>query len=145
MPTFKKSTQHNPFRRSFAAVMALAVLLQMGMVSVTHAACSSKGTERIALGELKSCCSFDSTQPPNFEFAALSQKCCDVEKSEAVFFSFKDSDKDLLSFDDLVASTPFALSADAFVPVALRHVQVHLKIPPSTGQTLLRRDCRLNV
>ena len=140
MPKPKTLIQHNPFRRSFAAVMALAVLLQMGMVSVTHAACSSKGTERIALGEIKSCCAHEAP-----DFTSLSQKCCDVEKSEAVFFSFKDSDKELSGFDELAASTPFALSADAFVPVALRHVHVHLKIPPSTGQTLLRRDCRLNV
>lgn len=123
-----------------AVLMTLAVLLQMGMVSITHAACLSKGTERIAIGEFKSCCAHEAP-----EFMSISQKCCDVEKNEAVFFSFRDSDKELFSFDELVAVTAFALSADAFVSVALRHVQVHLKIPPSTGRTLLKRDCRLNV
>lgn len=120
--------------------MAVAVLLQMGMVSVTYAACSSKGTERIAFGEIKSCCAHAAP-----DFAALSQKCCDVEKSEAVFFSYKDGDDDSKGSADGVSLTAFLPTADAFVPVALRHVQVHLKIPPATGRDLLALHARLNV
>ena len=120
--------------------MAVAVLLQMGMVSVTYAACSSQGTERIAFGEIKSCCAHVAP-----DFAALSQKCCDVEKSQAVFFSYKDGDDDPRMFTDGVSPTAFHTTADAFVPVALRHVQVHLKIPPAAGRDVLVLHARLNV
>lgn len=138
MPSNK--TSPNAFRRSFAAVMALAVLLQMGMVSVTYAACSSKGTQRVALGELKSCCTH-----PILDFTALSQKCCEIEKSEAVFFSHKDSKDESNIVTDSVDLTHFALSADATVAVPLRQVETHIKIPPRPGQVLILRDCRLNV
>lgn len=127
-------------RRTFAVMLTVAVLLQMGMVSVTYAACSSKGTERIALGELKSCCT-----PPVFDFSALSQKCCDIEKSEAVFFSHKDSKDELNLLAEMLHVSHFALSADATVAVPLRHPEVHIKVPPRPGQILIIRDCRLNV
>lgn len=138
-----KGTNHNSLtllRRCFAAMMMVAVLLQMSMVSVTYATCSSEGTERIALGELKSCCVH-----PALDFSALSQKCCEIEKSEAVFFKFKDSHEELISFGELIDATPFALSADALVTSALPHLPPHPEIRPRTGQYLLLRDCRLNV
>ncbi len=135
-----KKMPFNVFRRSFAAVMAMAVLLQMGMVSVTYAACSSKGTERIAIGEMKCCC-----KPDVLDFVSLSQKCCEIEKSEAVFFSHKDSKDEVDVMGAVVVSTHFALSADATVAVPLRHAEVHMKVPPRPGQVLILRDCRLNV
>jgi len=130
----------NALRRSFAAVMALAVLLQMGYVSVSYAACSTKGTQRIAIGELKACCT-----PEAYDYTTLSQKCCDTGSFEAVFFSFKEKEAD---GPQLTPDFTPALSASAFFaerPLALRHVQQQLKIPPATGRQLLALHARLNV
>jgi hypothetical protein len=127
-------------RHGFALLLAVAVLLQMGYVSVSYADCSTTGAQRIAFGQVESCCT--NVAP---DFISLSQKCCEVEKSEAVFFNYKDKDAGLISFGEMVAATPLAPSAYFSMPVAQRHTQALLKIPPAASQTLLIRDCRLNV
>lgn len=136
-----------------AALLALSVLLQMSYVPVSYAVCDTKGTKRIAFGEIsacaadeavKACCSAgDQSSAP--DGPALSQKCCDTDFFEAAFFSFKENDGDQ-RFRDLTPLPALTLHVDfAERPLNLRHVRQHLKIPPSPGQTLLKRDCRLNV
>ncbi len=140
MPQRTTLKSHNALRRSFAALMAVAVLLQMGYVSVSYAACSSMGTQRIALGELKSCCS-----PETFDYSAVSQKCCDTHSSEAVFFTIKENETDgTLQLLDHSPALP-ASAVFAVRPPALRHVQQQLKIPPASGRDLLALHARLNV
>ncbi len=153
-------TQVPHHRRLGAALLALAVLLQMSYVPVSFAACSTMGTQRIAFGKLKdcavdpvvkSCCASSITCSPGdagtseAALPAIGQKCCDIDSFEAEFFSFKEDEqnKKLHDFSKEPALAAYVKFAER--PLSLRHVQQHLKIPPSAGRTILAMHARLNV
>ncbi len=98
------------------------------------------GTKTVKVGSEDSCCKAEAAP-----IASLIAKCCDVEKSEVTFHSFKVEHKDFLLLPLLSTFVQFETYLEPFLSTQQFLVAQFAHAPPLSGRDILTQICKYTV
>lgn len=95
------------------------------------------GTKTAKVGTEDSCCKAEATP-----FASLNAKCCDIEKSEVAFHSYKVEPKDYVLVPLLSTFVHFETYLEPFLSTQRFLVAQFAHAPPLSGRAILTQICK---
>lgn len=118
-------------------LLAMSMLVYSGFSAVTTMECFMSGTKTVKVGPEDNCCKAEAAP-----LATLNAKCCDVEKSEITFHSYKVEPKDFVLVPLLSTFVQFETYLEPFLLTQQFLVGQFAHAPPLSGRAILTQICK---
>ena len=115
----------------------MSMLVYSGFSAVTTMECFMAGTKTVKVGAEDSCCKAEATPT-----ASLNAKCCDIEKAEVTFHSYKVEHADFVLVPLLSTFVHFETYLEPFLSNQQFFVGQFAHAPPLSGRAILTQICK---
>lgn len=121
-------------------VLAVSMLVYSGFSAITTMECFTSGTKTVKVVPEESCCKAEA-----IAISTVYAKCCDVEKSEVTFYSYK---VELTDFDVLPVLASFVSVTklpELFAYAKHWFTTAPTHAPPISGRNILIQICKYTI